>query len=173
MHFYATREDLSPVLQEVEGAVDLKYIRFGSYPSRSIQEFSSASEIQNLGVADKESAVACRKFLVLPRKVNLVVREPGRTVGGLRYTVDQLENPVSVVFAPGGMFGGDVLLYGRFSTVSRGKAAQQLLRRFDSRLRKYFVKIGAFYVGPEAQQLKANGVRLTMAVQSPLEYNLA
>jgi hypothetical protein len=92
--------------------------------------------------------------------------------GGTGYFIDQVENPVSAVFAPGGLFGEAVLLYGRIDTVSRSEGAQSMKAKFEYRMKKHFSKRGPYYVGPEAEQLRQQGIRLAAAVQSPQNLNL-
>ena len=173
MHFFATRGDLIPIITEVERAARFRYVQYGVYDKRVFPEFSSALDIPDLGQATNESAVGCRKYLVIPQEAEAVVRKMNRTVGGIGYFIDQLENPVSVVFSPGGLFGKAVLLYGRVDTVSQGKEAQSMKGKFEYRMKKHFSKRGAYYVGSEAEQLRQQGFRLTGAVHSPSKLDLS
>jgi hypothetical protein len=50
--------------------------------------------------------------------------------------------------------------------------ARRLQRTFDTAIRKHFVKISAFFVGPAAEALLDSGCRLTAAEQSPPEFDL-
>lgn len=173
MHFFATRGDLIPIITEVERAAKLRYVQYGVYDKRVFPEFNSALDIPDLGRATDESAVACRKYLVIPQEAEVAVREMNRRMGGTGYFIDQLENPISVVFAPGGLFEKAVLLYGSVDTVSQGKEAQSIKGKFEYRLKKHFSKRGAYYVGSEAEQLRQQGFRLTGAVQSPPTLDLS
>jgi hypothetical protein len=107
------------------------------------------------------------------QEAQVVVREMNRTTGGAGYFIDQLENPILVVFAPGGLFGKKVLLSGSIDSVSQGKEAQSLKGKFEYRMKKHFSKRGADYVGSEAEQLRQQGFRLTGAVQSPPKLDLS
>src|SRR4051812_861655 len=89
-----------------------------------------------------------------------------------RWAVDQLANPDSTILRHGGMFKSDILLAGEVRTASRTTAALRLQRAFDAAIRKTFVKIQAFHVGPEAVALLDSGYRLTAAEQSPPEFDL-
>jgi hypothetical protein len=110
---------------------------------------------------------------VIPLEADVAVREMNRRVGGIGYFIDQLENPTSVVFAPGGLFGNSVLLFGCVDTVSQGNEAQSMNRKFEYRMKKHFSKRGAYYVGSEAEQLRQQGFRLVGAVQSPRNLDLS
>jgi hypothetical protein len=172
MHLFATREDLVPAIKAFEALKSVKYVTCGVYRSRVFPDYSSALDIPDLGKASHESAVACSRYLVLPKDAKVEVREMNRSVGGIGYFIDQLENPISIVFWPGGLFGAGVLLSGRVDTVSKSTEARSMLRAFESAIKKRFTKRAAFYVGAEALHLKEQGYRLTGAVQSPSELSL-
>lgn len=191
LYFYATRNDLLTVMRKVESEVAIKYVRFGHTASVPPESFSSAAQIPNLGTASHPSAGAGEKFLVCnaetiirPRQLKILTADdvkrfdandeasPMQLVGVKRYAIDQLENPDTIAFNGGGMWEGHILLHGAFGTASESKVSLSLMRRFQTALRKTFVKVRAFYVGPEALTFLKSGGRLTMAVQSPPEYDL-
>jgi len=172
MHFYATREDLVPVIRGVEAVGTFKYVLCGLHSTRALPEYLSALDIPSLGYASNDSAPVSSAYLVIPSHAKVVVREVPQDTGAIRYAIDQLQNPFSATFQPGGRFGDTVLLYGRVATVARTKEGRSILRLFETRIKKYFEKHEAFYVGPEAARLKEQGVRLTLAVQSPPEFSL-
>jgi hypothetical protein len=168
MHFYATKADLLPALEKIERGISLTFARCGRYPTPTCTTYESASSIPSLGNATADSAVSCEAYLVVPRTVEVIFRE----IGMFDFAVDQLMNPASITFSPGGRFTSDVLLYGRVATASTTPESKALLRRFERVLKKDFHRIAAFYVGPEALALQKEGVRLTAAQQSPKEYDL-
>ena len=86
--------------------------------------------------------------------------------------MDQLANPDTVTLTPGGVWTQDIVLYGRVATASDSKASQELMRRFACAIKKQFTKIRAFYVGPKARELLDKGKRLTIAAQSPRDFDL-
>jgi hypothetical protein len=173
MRFFATRGDLIPIIVEVERGTRFRYVQYGVYENRVFPEFRSGLDIPDLGQANNDSAVAYHKYLVIPLEAEVAVREMDRRVGGIGYFIDQLENPISVVFAPGGLFGNAVLLCGGIDTVSQGNEAQSMKRKFEYRMKKNFSKRGAYYVGSEAEQLRQQGFRLAGAVQSPRNLDLS
>ena len=170
--FFAADRDLIPVLQAVESRGPLKYVLVGYFDTEDLQTFPQGAELPNLGKATSESAVNNESFLVSHPELPIGMRR----VHGLgnidRFSVDQLANPDSVILTPGGMWNQDVLLYGRVATVSQTEVAQDLMRRFASAIRKQFIKINAFYVGPKARELFDAGKRLTIAAQSPRDFDL-
>jgi hypothetical protein len=172
LQFYAAEGDLLPVLQAVESHGALKYIRFGNSTSRHVQAFSAGSELPNLGKATSESAISSESFLVCQCELDVVVDQFVNDHGVARCCIDQLANPDTVTLTPGGVWSQDVVLYGRVATASESKTSQELMRRFAGAIKKQFTKIKAFYVGPKARELLEAGKRLTIAAQSPREFDL-
>jgi hypothetical protein len=129
-------------------------------------------EIQNLGRATMESASGSQSYLVTEREIAIHVRPVATHSGITRYLLDQLINPDTVTFTPAGIWNTDVVLHGRVATVSDSAIAQELMKRFSKAIRKHFTKVNAFWVGPEALELLKAGKRLTIAAQSPPEFDL-
>lgn len=171
IHFYAIKEDLTAVLEAVEQDSLLIYIRMGQFPTPEYETFAHGAEIPNLGKANTDSASSGQSFLITGRDTPIKVR-PIKVAGVERYAVDQLVNPDTITFAPGGIWGEDVVVNGRVATVSDSSQAQQLMKRFNSAFRKHFIKVKAFSVGPKAFDLLSAGKRLTASAQSPREFDL-
>jgi len=172
IHFYATREDLEPAIRGIEAAASFRYALTGLHVTRAFPEYSSALEIPTLGRATGDSAVLCDAYLVVAREEKIAIREIRQNAGGTRHAVDQLINPRSIVFQPGGVRDGGVIIHGRAATTAQSKEAKEIFSLFRKWLKKSFEKRRAFYVGPAAMRLKEEGARLTMAVHSPREYDL-
>lgn len=170
--FFALKEDLLPVLELIESKGALKYARMGNFARHEIKDgisvFDTGVGIPNLGKASADSTAACEAFLVCKREtpVNL------RPVQGERVCVDQLANPDSIEFKPGGIWNEDVILHGRIATASDSAISKALMKRFQAAVKKTFSKVKAFYVGPKALALLESGTRLTISAQSPREFDL-
>jgi hypothetical protein len=174
-HFFGTKEDLLPVFELVESKSRLRYVLTGNFLERElaggVKVFESGTQLPNLGRATAECGSSCDSFLVCEAETAINLR-CFQGNDGNRVCIDQLVNPDTVVFNPGGMWGEDVLLNGRVATVSNSPVAQALMRRFRGAIRKTFKNIRAFYVGPAALAMLASGKRLTGAIQSPPEFDL-
>src|SRR5262245_19610778 len=170
--FFAVKDDLLPVLELIEGKGALKYARMGNFASHLIKDgigaFDTGAGIPNLGRASADSAAACEAFLICERGTPIKLRP----VQGERVCVDQLANPDSVEFKPGGMWTEDVVLHGRVATASDSEISKALMKRFQAAVKKIFSKVKAFYVGPKALALLEGGKRLTISAQSPREFDL-
>lgn len=169
--FHALKEDLLPVLREVESRQPLKYVRTGVFSTDSYDMIEDGAQIESLGKATAESASASESFLISKRETPLKIRPvTGFTVQ--RFAIDQLWNPDTVILRPAGLWSEDIILHGLVGTVSDKPPAQALMRLFNNSLRRYFTRVNAFWVGPNALQYLRSGKRLTMAVQSPREFDL-
>lgn len=170
--FYATREDLLPILESVEASRLLKYARTGRYLWTKPQVFLNGASIPELGTANNDSSIGCESFLVLDHLADIKVRQVKQTDGTTSYHVDQLVNPDSVVITAGGIRKPDVYLHGRIATASDSPQSQDLMKIFAPAFRKQFKKIKAFWVGSYALHQLEGGARLTLAVSSPSELDL-
>jgi hypothetical protein len=170
IRFFATEHDLIPVLDAFE---EIKYVRYGSYDTPAPEWYPSAMAIPDLGVASNESAVNCTTFLVCREIDSLRPRQVGSLDSKKRYVFDQLINPDTITFSPGGLWREEILLYGTFASASNSLFSSQLLKVAGSALKKRCKKIKAFYVGPEAEGMLRTGKRLTIAEQASRSTDLA
>jgi hypothetical protein len=165
--FFATRVDLLNVLPLVERDGAVKYVRMGIWPAADVasamKEFASGIAIPTLGMATADSSNACDAFLVTDVTTSIIPR----VLPGGRVCIDQLANPDSIEFKPGGVWNDGVLLNGRVATASETPASQALMRRFHRVIKSAFSRIKAFYVGPNACAFLESGNRLSISVHSP------
>lgn len=170
--FYATREDLLPILEFVESGRLLKYTRTGRHPRPKPEVFLSGASIPEIGTANNDSSIGCESYLILGQTIDVSIRQIQQTDGTTSYLVDQLVNPDSVVITAGGVRTPHVILHGRVGTASDSPQSQDLMKTFASAFRKRFRKVKAFWVGTHALRRLEGGTRLTMAVSSPTEFDL-
>jgi hypothetical protein len=169
IQFFATKDDLLPLLEGVEKEAEINYVQAGWSDTAAANCYSTGAVLPNLGTASAESAVNCTTYLICPQ--GELIR--ARPISGQSYAFDQLLNPNTVAFTPGGLWDRDILLYGRFSSVSDGAFSSELLKLLGSLVRKRFKKIKAFFVGNEAERMLDAGKRLAIAVQSPKTLDLS
>jgi hypothetical protein len=168
IQFFATRSDLLPILEAVEKDRQIKYVKFGASDSQNSVSFPNSTAIPDLGKASSESSISSATFLICERSEELRPRQ----VAGHRYVFDQLVNPKTITFTPGGLWD-EILLNGRFATASTEVSSLGLLKLFQSLVRKRFEKIKAYYVGEEAAQMLDHGKRLTIGAQSARMFDLS
>jgi hypothetical protein len=169
IRFFATRNDVVAVLEEVEAAANISYVRFGKVRGEEIDSYDHCKAIPQLGIARADAVEHGDCFLIVPPGVSVAPRRLARG----EFVVDQLENPQTVAYQVGGIWGEDVLLHSDFTVLAKEGPALEIMRQLRSAVRRRFERIKAFYVGPEAARMLDSGKRLTGAIQEPLEYDLA
>jgi hypothetical protein len=174
IRFFALRDDILPVLEAVEHKSPLKYVRTGRFLTQQLETFSRGADIPDLGKAASESAITCESFLICDPALSITVRPVNQYDGVRSFHIDQLHNPDTITFSPGGLWTADVLLYGKFATVSASFSdyAKFLMNKFRYQVRKRFVPVQYGHVGLGAFRLLKAGKRLTIAEQSPRDCDL-
>lgn len=169
---FATRDDLINLFSSIEKAMDLQYVQTGLFPYDEPIVCRSICDIENFGIASTGDQNLELTFLILERNRRINVRTVPQRRGGLKYAVDQLENPESVAFTPGGDFEGRVLISGRIGTANKNEKSLYLLRLIGEEIRREFEKIRAFFVGRQAVSALDSGVRLTASIAAPTRTDL-
>jgi len=172
IHFYAVKEDLLPVLEALESDGGAKYVLCkGQSADPRLVVFDHGKDIPNLGKATSETGNSSETFLVCKPELQIM---PGSVMvfGQERFFIDQLNNPDTVTFTPAGMWNEEILLAGRVGTASSSQESQKLMKRFHLAIKRRFIKVKAYWVGNRARELLRGGKRLTIAEQSPREFDL-
>jgi hypothetical protein len=151
-YFFATGADLILLLWHLEERFDLVYSDHYNIDAASRRKWTRASDLPDFGRATAEQEIACEAF-------DIRSAEPG----------DILD---LVTLRKGGFWSDGSLISGHLIAQSNGVFARRLMNRTRSGLKKYFTKINAFWVGPEALRAFRSGTRLCNAIQSPPEYDL-
>ena len=91
--------------------------------------------------------------------------------GGIKFEVNQQDNPETITLRTGGLFR-DCLIAGQVGTISIDPSSLALFRAFGKELRSQFTKIKSYYFGQEAAEWLDNGFRLTSGAKTPPLYDL-
>jgi hypothetical protein len=174
IHFFATKKDLAGSLARIEAGRKLTYYFCGMFDSPKIESFKSLLEWQYLGTHKTQDHVTGNRFLVLNSETSLNVREIPQSKGGVKYSVDQLINPPSIVFWPGGFYEDKHLITGHIGTASGDSGSVELYKSFCKQFTQGYSKVKSWNVGPEALKLLGSDVRfITGSVgQNPI-YDLS
>ena len=176
IRFYAIDDDLLDVLMEVEQRFDLQYVKAGTMPSSaglSMESYAKASEIPQLGRANHESASGCNAFLVF-KKGSLIQRQAVTLEDGSEaFAINELLNQGAATLTPAGRWSDDVVLYGTFGSAHGTDDAKEILGAFEKALRRRFTKVKAYWLGPKALRALEEGKRLTLAAQTPRDFDLS
>jgi len=138
----------------------------------SVDPFTSGAELPSLGIATDESAVNSASFLIAESSMEIRPRRIPLNDGSIRVQFDQLENPDTVLLTPAGVWSEGVVLYGTVGTASDSNASKALMKAFERGFKKHFTKVKAYWVGPRAFARLKDGNRLTIAAQSPRDFDL-
>lgn len=168
INFFTTPNDISTILGMVEAKTPIQYTQMGRFASPQIDPAYSWRNLPDLGLAKGEQTALCTSYLATEQSRDLKFRESS---GDHPHILDQLYNSRSVVLTPGGMWK-QILIRDSIGTVWSDEYSAALMRQFHSAFRKYGTKIKTFMVGLEAEELLRSGTRLTIAEQSPAEFDL-
>src|ERR1700741_2067101 len=118
IHFFALKEDIISVLGAAERSGQLKYVRMGQSTKDDFECYERGADIRNIGIASTDSASSGGSFLVANRETPINLRTVSTGRGGAVSLIDQLVNPDTVTFDPGGLWDGNIVISGRVATVS-------------------------------------------------------
>lgn len=173
VRLFATTEDLRPVLAAIESRHDLQYLECGLFEQEPRPIIQSLSSLALLGTAPTGDANREPTYLVGHKSTAINIRQVPQRKGGNRFAVDQLNNPGTIVFRPGGEYFDSAVISGLVGTVKDDLTAKGLLNAFSNEIRSRFTAVRNCWVGPAAVSKLRGGVRLTNAITAPSEYDLA
>jgi hypothetical protein len=172
INFFALKGDLLLVLGELEAKRQVKYVQGGRLDGPRPGIWYSATELPKLGQATRDQQAGCDDFLIVDRVADVYIDKMTIFSGDEVFDVHNGGNPDSIQFLPAGEWTNGAIICGRFATLHKTPASQALMRAVRSRIKKHFTRVCAYWVGPEALAAFRAGRRLTMAIQSPPEYDL-
>lgn len=172
--FFATPNDIVPVLERLEANAPLKFVVLGNLTTPNRPIYLHASDIPNPGVATHETGNASTAYMVSLRDTKNHMRKLVGKSGEQRWTLDNGDNEETVILTMAGLWEDGTLLPGLMDTLHQTPVAQQLMKWFLAALKQEgFTKIESWWVGKEAMEMLRSGKRLTTtAVQSPPEFDL-
>ena len=167
--FFATRADLVGLLGEVSESVSLDFTLRRHYATPDVRRYNGV-DIPSLGVVNRDQPAD--EYLVTMPDTEVVLREV--VIRGVpHFSVDQVLNPASACLTPGGSAGNSVLLRSVLTSLYKTPGSNKIMNLFKRVMTKrMFVKVNAFWVGPEAMAWLRDGKRLTIAVQAAPEFDL-
>lgn len=157
---FATSEDWINVVSSVLSKRSLTFAKVGMFDTPKAEE-----------IGEGKNFTPFASYLVLDKPNKVIVRAVLQLNGETKHAVDQLDNPGSIILQMGGM-GNERLVAGQIGTTRTEQTAEDLYAIFLTEIKKQFVKIKSYYVGPEAVRLLDAGQRLSPTSKSPPEYDL-
>jgi hypothetical protein len=171
IRFFASIDDIRPVIQEAEKMEKFEYILTGLFNKPDVNVFSSAFEIGGLGIANGDQVlepiyiIARTGLLVHPRVIP-------QKKGGIKFAIDAINCKGIAVFSFGGIFKNEAIINGQLSAFHTDHAGMDILNLFLKPIKKRFTIAKGYFVGPDAKRLYHTGYRLTTSIKSPKEYDL-
>ena len=173
LHFFFTPSEQAALIKEFEAKHNLSYYRTGMFPQPVAPMISSLLDEKSLGHLAIGDWNHSPSYLLTAPDEEVVIREITLRKGGYTYAVDQRENSVMARFKPGGQFADGILVAGSLDTPTRISYSGILFQALVKLIKKRTRHIGAFWVGPEAEEKLRLGWRLVTIASSPQEYDLA
>jgi hypothetical protein len=170
--FFATKADLETLLRKIEIQRPLQFFETGLFDSPMVRQIHSLIGIFNLGILPVGDHNQGPCYLVASQEYFIGVRPVPQRRGGIKYALDQEQNPKTIALRPSGTFGENCLIDGQVGTISDDPSSLELFLLFRKEMRIQFTKVNEFYVGAEAMELLDKGWRLTANEKSPILYDL-
>lgn len=173
--FFATKEDLSSILIELEESVGIIYAEMGLLDSNKIQKYFSYSTIPNFGHTQYGSWISLdHRYMIMLENSSINIRSIPQLKGGIKYAFDQMLNPDSIEFSIGGIYlkKEKVLVAGRIGTVSDSSFSKEIYTIFQKKIKRDFKRIENFYVGKTAEEKLLSGWRLVTNEKLSKDFDL-
>jgi len=173
LFFFLTPDELIALIQSFESTHAISYYQTGLFSSPANLAITSLLEEKSLSYLTIGDWNHSPSYLLAAPSDEIIVREITLRQGGNSYAIDQRENPDMAVFKPSGLLTQDVLIAGSLQIGTRGSYSGLLFQTLTKIIKKHTRRIGAFYVGPDAEEKLRLGWRLVTSASSPIEYDLA
>ena len=171
--FFATEDDLVEVLEAVASKNSFQFIRTDNIKNKVPWTYKSVTSIKDISLTEFGDHVRGKNYLLIHSMKEPNTRQVEQSKGGVKYFLDQLSNPESVEFRPGGIFGDfECIIDGQIGTVTDNEWSTELYKALLTEFKKQFTKIRSFYVGKNAKDKMDEGVRLTTNAKAPSDYDL-
>jgi hypothetical protein len=170
--FFATAQDIEPIIKAIEIKNSLKYYEMGLFDNKSSEVYNSVFDIPNFGKTKVGDWNKDLDLMAIPKDKALNIREVPQKVGGIKYAVDPLENQISICLQFGGIYKDGIIVAGKCGTAFLNDFSLEIFKLFSAILKKTFKKIGQFYVGQYAEEKMNQGWRLVTNEKMPKEYDL-
>jgi hypothetical protein len=173
LYFFFTPSEQAALIKGFEAKHNLSYYRTGVFPQPVAPMISSLLDEKSLGhlaIGDWNHSAS---YLLTAPDEEVIIREITLRKGGYAYAVDQSENTEMARFKPSGQFAEGILVAGSLVTLTRVSYSGILFQALLKLIKKRTRHIGAFWVGPEAEEKLRLDWRLVTTVTSPQEYDLA
>lgn len=170
--FYATNSDLNEVISNLESTSNIKYYKSGLLSNSETQPYISLLD-EKPGITKAGDNNQCASYLIIKADEEIVFRKVVQNNGEEKIAIDQMKNPCSVYFRPGGIFNPEMgIIEGKVGIISNDAKALELFKLISTEFKSKFLKFKGYMVGRNALECYRNGWRLTQNTNSPKDYDL-
>jgi hypothetical protein len=164
LFFFATKRDLFELVNFLDSSFNIKYAEAGLLNNKvnCISSLHSAIELHLMEYGDWNFN---KRYIVLPRDVDLQIREIQQRAGGVKYAVDQMKNNDSIVIFLGGKYNEEAIIASKIGTISQTEFATNMMKNLSAYFKKY-KKVEEFFICSEALKAAEEGLRLSTDIQS-------
>jgi hypothetical protein len=173
-NFFATYNDISNVLEQFERGErnGILYVLSGLFDVDMAPVFETYKKLNSLSVSVDGDPYHVPSYLIVGDQKQIVSREVPQKRGGTKFAIDQILIPDSLYFQSGGVFGDKIIVPGRIGIAHQTPISRRLYGTFAKLVRKDFIKVKSYYVGPEAYALWKKGMRLGLSLKASPEIDL-
>lgn len=168
--FFADYIDLQSIAESLKEQ-PIRYFKAGSFDNDSVLEYSSLIDIPSIGIAASGISTLLDYYIVLPSSLRLNVRAVTQNAGGVKYFVDQLKNPVSIIIRIGGEWNKQAIIPTTVDTLYNDTESLKIFNNFAQIVRR-FKKIDSVAIGESALAKFKEGYRLTDDVRQLISDDL-
>ena len=172
--FFSLMEDIDCLVLEFEAMNKVRYCLVGMHDSEAVPTYSSLRDLPNVGYVTVGDWNRIDTYLISRVSSPVVIRTVPQRSRGVKYALDQRENPQTVEIKLGGIYSaaGNVIVAGRLATVSQDSESLNMYTLLSRLLKTHFRRIESFYVGKHAEEKLYEGWRLVTNSRLPREYDL-
>ena len=164
--FARTNSDLCSVLDAVEAQCGIKDVECGLFDVADRPAFATFRR------RPTDSARIRQLLFLLSQEGNCKVRTVAQRRGGLRYAVDQMANPGTVVLKPGIDKNDSALVAGTMGTIHGDNTSSMLMRIFAAEVKSRFQRIKNLG-GRTRRRDSIRHTKLTHSITAPPDYDLS
>ena len=170
--FFFAEADLKTMLRSVESAMDVQYLKRGTFPTADIRAITALSSNDNVGVSKWPSSVLGEHWLVGENGGAIRTRQLTARTGEPIFIVDPHVNNEAVVLSIGGEWNGEAILRSEAYIAHDHVISKQIFHLIARSAKSISRRVRGMYVGHEAHIRWQSGWRLTDDVRSPSGYDL-
>lgn len=166
--FYLKSKELIEILSILKKDLEIEIIKAGISDVPKIKKLDIENADQYFQQVPTGDWNQNNKCLIVSKGENIIIREIKQRNGTMRYSVDQMKNPESLILFVGGEYKDNVLIAGKIGYLTEGCFTKLAFNAFKKIITSISKKREGWYLSKDLNQ----SCRLTTNVNSSEEYDL-